>query len=152
MAGQLQNSRKHGSYSFYVNSDDARYLWIGPSATQGYTTDQYRDVIMATNSWPGSLPCQPGIDAIESKHKAKDNHLAMTQSAPMALRVVFKSLFASLFLDSVYFWTVLPYFRSSFKQQRIIRRRAISVDIPRMYDLMTNIMYYIPILMAFRVF
>lgn len=96
--------------------------------------------------------CQPGIDAIESKQKTKDNHLAMTQSAPMALRIVFKSLFASLFLDSVYFWTVLPYFRSSFKQQRIIRRRAIPVDIPRMYDIMTYIMYYIPILMAFRVF
>jgi len=28
-----------GSYTFYVNSDDASYPWIGPSATQGYTTD-----------------------------------------------------------------------------------------------------------------
>jgi hypothetical protein len=26
-----------GSYTFYVNSDDASYLWIGSSAMQGYT-------------------------------------------------------------------------------------------------------------------
>ncbi|KAI8110843.1 hypothetical protein M9434_004417 [Picochlorum sp. BPE23] len=27
-----------GSYTFYTNSDDASYLWIGSSAIQGYTT------------------------------------------------------------------------------------------------------------------
>lgn len=27
-----------GTYTFYINSDDASYLWIGDTATSGYTT------------------------------------------------------------------------------------------------------------------
>eukprot|EP00889_Picochlorum_renovo_P007977 jgi/Picre1/35007/NNA_002472.t1 len=106
-----------GSYTFYVNSDDASYLWIGSSAMQGYT---------ATNA----LAKVPGIHPM----RKNGGTVSLDQGTVYRLRVQFgendggDNMIVSVTPPGGTETTDLAPFLA---HQRISRQRAIPVGIPR---------------------